>query len=324
MPNGLSNLFDDLLDKTIVFSYNKIGYGLRRDRWNPADLEVDLTGKVCIVTGANSGLGYATTQQLAQRGASVYMIARNRIRGEAAQAKVIEATGNSNVYLEIADVSNLSDIRQFVERFRQITSRLDILIHNAAALTEERQLSVDGIELTFATNVLGPFLLTQLLIPLMKQSAPARIIIVSSGGMYASKLDIDNLQYEKKRFNGVMAYAQTKRAEVILTELGAQRLTGTGVTVNAMHPGWVKTPGLQTALPTFSKLMNVSLRTPEQGADTIVWLAVAPHLESETAKFWFDRRARETHKTSRTKSSVEDRQKLWTECMRLSGLAETG
>ena len=120
-----------------------------------------------------------------------------------------------------------------------------------------------------------------------------------------------------------MAYAQSKRAQVILTELWAKKLAGTGVTVNAMHPGWVKTPGLQSSLPGFSKIMNFSLRTPDQGADTIVWLAVAPQLEAESGKFWFDRRARETHKTARTKSSTQDRQQLWAECMRLSGLSET-
>jgi NAD(P)-dependent dehydrogenase (short-subunit alcohol dehydrogenase family) len=250
------------------------------------------------------------------------MLVRNRSKGEKARSEISQTTGSNNLFLEIVDLSRLSDIRDFVERFQHRTDRLDVLINNAGVLLDERQESVDGIELTLATNIVGPFLLTRLLIPLLKQSAPARIIVVSSGGMYARKLNVDDLQFKQEAYSGVMAYAQTKRAQVILTELGAKRLAGSGVTINAMHPGWVKTPGLQTSLPLFSKLTNFSLRTPAQGADTIVWLAVAPHLVAESGKFWFDRRARETHKINRTKSSTAERQQLWAECVRLSGLDE--
>jgi NAD(P)-dependent dehydrogenase (short-subunit alcohol dehydrogenase family) len=323
MTSHLPTAFDALLDKTVVLSYTRIGYGLRRRIWDAADLDVDMSGKRCLVTGANSGLGLAAAKQLARLGASVTMVARNPDRGQAAQAEVIAQTGNRNVDLEIVDVSSLAAVRTFAARFVEATDRLDVLINNAGVLLPQRRLSVDGIELSFATNVVGPFLLTNLLLPLLERSRPARVIFVSSGGMYAQKLDVDDLQSEREPFNGTIAYARHKRAQVILTEMWAERLAGSGVTVNVMHPGWADTPGVQTSLPAFWKITRLFLRTPEQGADTVVWLAVAPHIASESGKFWFDRRERETHKLARTVSPIQDRQRLWDACVRLSELAGT-
>ena len=180
MASWFYRMFDTLLDKTVLFSYIRTGYALRRRMWDPADLDVDMTGKTCIVTGANSGLGLATTERLADLGASVYMIVRNHAKGKAAQAEVIGRTGNSNVHLEVVDLGSLNAVRDFAARFLRAESQLDVLINNAGVLLSQRQFSVDGVEMTFATNVLGPFLLTNLLIPLMKRSAPSRIIFVSS------------------------------------------------------------------------------------------------------------------------------------------------
>jgi dehydrogenase/reductase SDR family protein 12 len=323
MSSSLSRAFDALLDKTILLSYTRIGYILRQGMWDTADLDVNMTGKTCIVTGANSGLGFAAAVGLAGLGASVVMVVRDSAKGLSAQDAVIAQTGNPNVYLEVVDLSSLAAVRDFAARFLEREERLDVLINNAGVLLPERQLSADGIELSFATNVLGPFLLTNLLMPLLMRNAPTRIIFVSSGGMYTQKLDMDDLQSERGEFNGTVAYAQHKRAQVILTELWAERLAGSGVTVNAMHPGWVNTPGVRRSLPAFWKVMRPFLRTPEQGADTIVWLAVAPRLTSESGKFWLDRRARKTHKLARTVSRPQDRWRLWDECVRLGGLAGT-
>ena len=322
MTRSLFRVLDTLLDSTVLLSYTRIGYALRQGMWRATDIDVDMTGKTCIVTGANSGLGFVTAQQLAALGASVTMIARDAVKGQSAQAEVIARTENPNVYLDVVDLSSLDAVHHFATRFLDREERLDVLINNAGVLLPQKKLSVDGIELSFATNVLGPFLLTSLLIPLLEQSTPARVIFVSSGGMYTQKLDVDDLQSESNEFNGTVAYAQHKRAQVILTELWAERLTGTGITVNAMHPGWVDTPGVRTSLPTFWKVMRPFLRTPAQGADTIIWLAVAPRLASESGKFWFDRRQRETHKLARTVSSPQDRQRLWDQCVRLSGLSD--
>jgi len=314
--------FDTLLDKTVVFSYTRLGYTLRQIAWDDADMKVDMTGQVCIVTGATSGLGRSTAEGLARLGATVYMLVRNEGKGEAVRAWIELRTGNEDVHLQAVDLSSLSSIRDAAARFLDRERRLDVLINNAGVLLPTRMESMDGIEMTFATNVLGPFLLTNLLIPLMKEIAPSRIINVSSGGMYTQKLDVDDLQFERKPFNGTIAYAQAKRAQVILTELWAEKLAGSGVTANAMHPGWADTPGVQKSLPRFRKIMNRSLRTPGQGADTIIWLAVAQRLTGESGKVWFDRRERGTHMLRRTQSSDRERQKLWEECVRLGGLTK--
>jgi dehydrogenase/reductase SDR family protein 12 len=310
------------MEKTVLLSFSRIGYFIRRFSWDPNDLDVGMSGKVCIVTGANSGLGFETSKQLARLGARVYMLVRDPVRGERAQQEVCEFAGHSQVFLKVVDLSRLADVREFVTAFLHSESRLDVLVNNAGVLLKEREFTEDGVEKTFAINILGPFLLTNSLLPLMKKSQSARVINVSSGGMYTQKFNLERLRAEEGPFNGVIAYAQTKRAQVILTELWAERLAGFGITFNSMHPGWVDTPGLQTSLPTFTRFMKPLLRTPAQGADTIVWLAVAPHLSSVSGSFWLDRSPRGTHRSSRTESTPEERQALWDECGRLSGWSE--
>ena len=196
MASSLSRAFDKLLEWTIVLSFSQIGYILRHNMWDTAHLDVDMSGKTCIVTGANSGLGFATSVHLAELGASVIMVARDPARGQSAVREVVDRTGNPSVRLEIVDLSSLEAVRGFADRFLEQEDRLDVLINNAGVLLPERQLSADRFELSFATNVLGPFLLTNLLMPLLARSSPARIIFVSSGGMYTQKLDVDDLQSE--------------------------------------------------------------------------------------------------------------------------------
>jgi dehydrogenase/reductase SDR family member 12 len=156
------------------------------------------------------------------------------------------------------------------------------------------------------------------LIPLLEQSAPARIINVSSGGMYTQRIHVEDLQSDHQKYDGPVAYARTKRAEVILTELWAKRLEGTGVVVHAMHPGWVDTPGVRSSLPQFYKATSRLLRTPKEGADTIVWLGAAPEPARSSGGFWHDRQQRPIHRVPWTKETPEDRERLWAECGRLS------
>ena len=321
MQGALFRTFDTLLDKTVVLSYTRLGYALRQIAWKDSELDVDMAGRMCMVTGASSGLGRASAEGLARLGATVTMLVRDEDKGQRVREAIMRGSGNEDVRLEIADLSSLASVREFAKRFLDRERRLDVLINNAGALFPERGTSVDGFELSFATNVLGPFLLTNLLIQPLKSSAPSRIVNVSSGGMYTQKLDVGDLQFEQKAYDGVIAYAQAKRAQVILTELWAEKLADSGVTVNTMHPGWADTPGVQTSLPTFYRLTRMGLRTPEQGADTIIWLASAESVAGATGKFWFDRRERGTHVLSGTKSPAGDRQQLWDECVRLSGLA---
>jgi dehydrogenase/reductase SDR family member 12 len=315
---------DTVLDATVVLSYGNTGYRFRRARlWNETDLAVDLTGKVCAITGANSGIGLAAAQQLARRGATVYLLVRNMERGAEAQARIREEAGHSRIYLEAIDLSSVASARACADRLKAHTPRLDVLINNAGDAFERRELSIDGVERTFATNVLGAFVLTNTLLPLLQASAPARIINVSSGGMYLAKLDVNDLQIEHRPYDELRAYAQSKRALMMLTELWAKQLKPSGVIVNCMHPGWVDTPLLQTGLPAFRQSTRRILRTPDEGADTIVWLAVTRELESVTGCFWFDRRERAAHKLPVTKSSPEDYHKLWAECVRLTQDSES-
>jgi dehydrogenase/reductase SDR family protein 12 len=310
---------DNWLDAVIAPSYTNVGYRLRRAlMWDPIDLDVDLSGKVIAITGANSGIGFAAAQGLAQRGATIYVLARNLERGEDARKRLILATRNPHIYFEQIDLSSLASVRECADRLLAQANRLDGLINNAGAEFRERTLTVDGLEANFATNVLGPFLLTNSLMPLLKSAAPSRIVNVSSGGMYTAKLDVTDFQFEHKSFNNLAAYAQAKRAQVMLTEMWAAQLWKDGVSVNAMHPGWVDTPIVQAGLPNFRKIVGRFLRAPAEGADTIVWLMAARRVQSITGEFWFDRRERPKHKSARTISPLDDYRCLWETCERLT------
>ena len=319
---GDGHLLDTILDRTIVAGYTRVGYRMRRGTWSPAELQ-SMGGKVVLVTGATSGLGLAAAEGFARLGAAVRLLARSAERGESARASVAKRSGNSDVQLSLCDISDLGAVRRFADRFSAQTSHLDVLVNNAGAMARERTLSVDGIELTFATNVLGPFLLTNLLVPLLEKSRPARIVNVSSGGMYTQRIHLDDLQMKHEDFDGPIAYARTKRAQVILTELWAERLRDTGIVIHAMHPGWADTPGLKSSLPRFHALTKRLLRTPQEGADTIVWLGAAPVPARSSGGFWHDRRQRPTHRVPWTKQTPEDRERLWAECECLSGWHET-
>jgi NAD(P)-dependent dehydrogenase (short-subunit alcohol dehydrogenase family) len=314
---GAYGVLDAVVDATVVLSYGNTGYRLRHAlMWNPDALDVDLTGKVCAITGGNSGIGFATALQFAQRGATVYLLVRNWERGVTARASIIAQTGNDRVHLEAIDLSDLAVVRACSERLASQLQRLDVLINNAANAFEKRALSAAGVEVTFATNVLGPFALTNALLPLMQRGS--RIINVSSGGMYLAKLDLNDILGERRHYDELMAYARSKRALMMLTELWAKQLAGTGITVNCMHPGWADTPLVQTGLPVFRQTMRRFLRTPAEGADTIVWLAAAREVAGVTGRFWFDRRARAIHKFPLTRNSADDYRKLWNECVRLT------
>ncbi len=315
-------LLDTILDRSVVGGYTSAGYRIRKGMWNPADLQ-PMGGKVVLVSGATSGLGFAAAEGFARLGASVRLLARSEERGERARAEIVARSGNGDVHVDVCDLSDLAAVRRFASSLSAATPRLDVLVNNAGVLLSDRAVSLDGVELTFATNVLGPFLLTNLLIALLEQSAPARIINVSSGGMYTQRIHLEDLQSDHGKYDGAVAYARTKRAEVILTGLWAQRLQGTGVVVHAMHPGWVDTPGVRSSLPQFYKATSRLLRTPQEGADTIVWLGAAPQPARSTGGFWHDRRQRPIHRVPWTKETAEDRERLWAECERLSGWRDT-
>ncbi len=314
----INSLLDDVLDRTVVAGFTNVGYRFRSRGWSATELQ-SMEGKVVLVTGASSGLGLAAAEGFAHLGATLWLVVRSPERGEQARAQIVERSGNDDLHVGICDLSELESVGQFAKRFRDQALRLDVLVNNAGVMTEAREVSADGIELTFATNVVGPFLLTNHLIPLLRESAPARIINVSSGGMYTQKLRVDDLQSEHGRFDGPRVYARAKRAEVILTELWAEQLAGTGVVVHAMHPGWADTPGVRSSLPRFYKLTRPLLRTPSEGADTIVWLGAATEPGRSSGQFWHDRRPRPTHWLRSNRETWQERDQLLAACVRLSG-----
>jgi NAD(P)-dependent dehydrogenase (short-subunit alcohol dehydrogenase family) len=195
---------------------------------------------------------------------------------------------------------------------------LDVLVNNAGVMPAARERSVDGVELMFATHVLASFALTALLRGVLERSAPARVINVTSGGMYSQRLPGGDLQSEHTEYSPKKLYARTKREQVVITEQWAQRLLGTGVVVHAMHPGWVDTEGVRGAMPLFRAVTRPIIRTPEQGADTIVWLGAAPQALDSSGQLWHDRRPRPTHyRLGAADDSPEVRQELWDLCQSL-------
>ncbi|CAI9116464.1 OLC1v1017612C4 [Oldenlandia corymbosa var. corymbosa] len=270
-------------------NFTKAGYLEHSKKFNAEDMQAPIEGKNCVVTGANAGIGYATAEGLASRGANVYMVCRNKERGEAALSKIQEKTGNKNVYLEVCDISSISDIKAFASRFSSKDAPVHVLVNNAGVLENNRVTTPEGYELNFAVNALGTYTTTELMVPLLEKAAPdARVITVSSGGMYTAPLTKD-LQFSNGTFNGVEQYARNKRLQVALTEKWAETYKEKGISFYAMHPGWAETPGVATSLPSFSKSMSGKLRTSEEGADTIIWLALQPKEKLVSGAFYFDR-----------------------------------
>jgi NAD(P)-dependent dehydrogenase (short-subunit alcohol dehydrogenase family) len=307
---------DRLLDLTVVPGFSAVGYRLRKSGFEQTP---DLSGRSMLVTGASSGLGAAACEILAEAGASVHLLVRDPAKGESVRAGIVERTGNDLLRVWTCDVARLDSVREFAMAFAAEVPSLHALVNNAGVLPPERTRTPDGIELTFATNVVGPFLLTALLLPALEAGAPARVVNVSSGGMYTARLRADDLQLDDAEFDGARFYAHTKRCEVVLTELWQERMAATGVSFHAMHPGWADTPGVKDSLPRFHRLMRPILRDARQGADTIAWLCWADEPAADPGRFWHDREARPTHRGGKTRESDADRARLWAECERLAG-----
>ncbi len=313
-------LWDTLCDRALLpgmAGFTNLGYRLRSRTWKPVD--ADLGDRTVVVTGATSGVGRVTAEALAALEARVVLVARSADKAGRTRDAIMAATGNRLVTTQLADLSLMSEVRALAGRLLEAEPEIHVLINVAGTLFKERRESAEGIELTLATNLLSQFLLTNLLIPRLVESAPARIVNVSSGGMYTQAISLRNLQWEHGSYDGPKAYARSKRGQVVLTEMWAERLEGTGVVVNAMHPGWADTPGVRHSLPGFYRLTRPFLRTPEQGADTIVWLAASPEAAEESGLFWLDRRPHVTEVLPGTATSARDRAALWDQLSELSG-----
>ncbi|MDQ3728028.1 MAG: SDR family NAD(P)-dependent oxidoreductase [Actinomycetota bacterium] len=310
----LLSVTDRAMDAAVVPGFTAIGYRLRSRAFSPTP---DLTGRDILVTGASAGLGAAACEILAEAGATVHMLVRDPEKGEHVRSRISKRTGSDSLRLWHCDVSDQPSIHQFATAFSDNVSKLDALVNNAGVMPPERTRTPDGIELSFATNVTGPYLLTRALEGTLRAAAPGRVVNVSSGGMYGAKLDSEDLQLEERDYDPVRFYAHTKRCEVVLTELCHERLGGDDLVFSSTHPGWADTPGVRDSLPGFRKVMGPFLRDARQGADTLAWLCWATQPLSNPGRFWHDRAPRPTHKLPTTKEGPEARERLWDECNRL-------
>jgi len=255
-------------------------------------MSAGIQDRVFLVTGANSGIGRATAMGLARLGGTVVMACRNASRGEAARRDIIRDSGNSRVSLEVVDLACEASIRSFAEAFKRTHPRLDVLINNAGVYTSHRDITTDGLERQFEVNYLSGFLLAHLLLGLLKKSAPSRIVNVSSSAHEGSAIHFDDLQGER-RYRGYRAYGQSKLAQVLFTRELGRRLEGTGVTVNACHPGVIRTNLGMGGASAVVRFVRLFFKSPEKGAETPIYLAVSPDVEGVTGKYFANKRVRE-------------------------------
>ncbi|GED96295.1 SDR family NAD(P)-dependent oxidoreductase [Gordonia crocea] len=302
--------FDTLLDRSIAGGYSRIGYAARSRGWPDDDPRPDaLTGRTVLVTGATSGIGAAIAMGVAELGARPILVGRDAVRAEGVRADIARRFPDSRVAVELCDMADLSRVRELADRLLA-DGGVDVLVHNAGAMPAERTTSADGHELSLAVHVLGPVLLTELLLPNLAKRPDPRVIFMSSGGMYTAGLPVDDLGYERGEYRGAMAYARSKRVQTALVPVLAQRWVSAGVLVAGMHPGWVDTPGVSASLPGFTRVTGPLLRSVEQGADTAIWLtATAPR--PRNGQFWHDRQIRREHYLRRTRFSEPDRLAVW-------------
>lgn len=316
-------LLDTLLDRTVIPGYTSIGFRLRQSEWADDPAPEALRGRTAMVTGASRGLGAAIAAGLAELGATVVLLVRDRERGERARDEIVAAHPAADLSVQVCDIANLGAVRDFATGVTDQLSSLDILIHNAGVLPANRTETCDGHELTLATHVLGPILLTELLVPILARSNDPRVILMSSGGMYTQALPVYDPEYRHGRYRGTTAYARTKRMQVEFTPILAKRYAPQGFSVSCMHPGWSDTPGVAESLPAFRKLTGPLLRSATQGADTAVWLA-ATTPTPPTGLFWHDRRPRPEHYLPFTRETDSERQRIWQYCAQAIGIDNPG
>jgi NAD(P)-dependent dehydrogenase (short-subunit alcohol dehydrogenase family) len=272
--------------------------------------------KTVLITGATSGIGKEVAMQLGVAGCDLVLACRDVSAADRVAAEIAARAGGRKPAVLQVDTSSRRSIAEFGRAARERLARLDVLINNAGVNRPNRELTDDGIERTFATNVLGYHLVIRELDGLLRKSAPARIVNVAS--TFASNLDLDDLQFERRPYNNVKAYAQSKACNRLLTWALSRRLAGSGVTANAMAPGLIMTGlyrDMKFPMRTFIRVLSVFKgRTVEQGAGDLAWLATDPSVEGRTGLFWFERK--ETRCQFRGEA---DEEKLWATCERLSG-----
>lgn len=311
----MTSFLDGALDTLVVPGFSRIGYALRSRSFVSLD-SFSLVGKTVVLTGHTSGIGFAAASQMRRMGADLVVVGRDATRSADAARRILDVGGVGSVEVMVADVGDLAQVAHLGEAIASRFPRIDVLVHNAGALLKQRSRTTAGLDTTLAVHVYGPFLLTRLLLgPLA--AAGGRVVTVSSGGMYAVGLPDfargHDLELPDAKYDGSRQYAIAKRAQVTLNELWAERHAGTGISFHAMHPGWADTPGVASSIPLFRTVTRPILRSPEQGADTVSWLAAEATDVVGSGGFWCDRSRRPIHRLGSTRRSdtAAARAELW-------------
>lgn len=321
MVSDLGGLVDGAMELTIVPSFTRVGFAVRSrlGDWPSIDA-YDLSDRVVLLTGGTSGLGAAAAVALAKAGASVVITGRDAERAESARTRLSAEAGVELPASIAADMGDRAAVRNLAAELLARFDRLDVLVHNAGALSAERSENADGIEATVASQVVGPFQLTALLEERLRETASktgraSRVLTMTSGGMYSAPLAVDSLQMPPASYGGAEQYARAKRAQVVLAEMHAARHgMPRSIVFHTVHPGWADTPGVAESLPLFGKVLGPALRTPAEGADCLLWLAADDGQPlNSSGLFWHDREPRDTHRLRRTaKTDTRPRRKaLW-------------
>ncbi|KAM7421723.1 hypothetical protein PAMA_015730 [Pampus argenteus] len=286
-----------------------------------------LDGKTVLITGANTGIGKETSRDLARRGARVVMACRDLTRAEQAAEEIRHSTGNGNVVIRHLDLASLFSVRQFAKDFLDSEDRLDIMINNAGVMMCPKWLTEDGFETQLAVNHLGHFLLTNLLLPKLKSSAPSRVVTVSSIAHRGGRIDFDDLFFSRRPYSSLQSYRQSKLANVLFSRELAGRVGGSGVSSFCLHPGVIRTElgrHVQGWFPLLGALLSLPsfllMKTPWQGSQTTIYCAVTPGLETRSGRYFSDCAERETAPEGRDDVVAK---RLWEESARLVGLKDS-
>ena len=321
---GTTELIDSALELLVIPSFSRWGYGVRRRLFDWHDPAPDaLAGRTALVTGPTSGLGRSIAGSLADLGARVVLVGRSAEKLDRVREELMAISAEDRFPTVVADLSSRASVTQAVDEILASEPRLDVLVDNAGGLYPERRESVDGIELTLALVAVGPFILTAGLLPLLRAGDGGRVVAVTSGGMYTQAVHLDDLQSrEETDWSGARTYARAKRVQVALIREWARRTSGSGVTFNAMHPGWADTPGLADSLPAFQHVMKPILRSPTEGADTAVWLAASAEAARCQGRVFLDRRPRPFDRLPSTRLNRAKRAAIWDAVAALAGIED--
>lgn len=304
----ISALNDKLLLPGMAF-FSRLGYTRGVKDFKP--ISADVRGKHIVITGASSGIGYAMAEALAFKGARLSLVMRNESKAKQVLEELKAATGSKSIDVLLADLSLLADVDALIKRLKAKRKPVDVLINNAGALFDQQRNTTEGLDESLALLLLSPYRLTLGLKPLLLKSDNPRVVNIVSGGMYSQALDLPKLLAPEQRgFSGSVAYARAKRGLMIATEELASRWAQDGIVINAMHPGWADTPGVEQSLPEFYKLTKKILRTPAEGADTAVWMAAATEAGKMSGKLLLDRVPRDSYLVPGTRENKQAREQL--------------